>query len=665
LDGLAAHRGGRQPCHNSGSHKPEATLWLIKTNQLPNGLLLGKRMPTKTATPPLVKVQVKIGAPTFEELFEPARLRQTAITIRKEVRLLRARDAVDWIDWFISLEGSLTALSQDIISGSYTPSAPTRYELAKSHGAYRVITAFNMRDAIVYRHICDEALLRAMPNKVPGAFFSRRHSVTSVGNTLTLDPNDYHTFFEIWLKFNQYRSHTLLNNAYQVLVVTDITNYFDSVQHDLLIEYLSPFQLPRKAMGLLGRLLEAFKPASGHSPNPRVGLAIDELDCSRELAHLFLFEHDSRIVAEFGESNYVRWLDDQNIGVRSMTEARRAVNALTRSLSSQRLTVNAGKTKFLTPPDVVKHFQLDANEEIDRWDQTFKSVTSSNLALARAELRSVWNRISLGDYVGVGNWSKILKRMYAAATKADSDLFEGHVLEHLIQYPELDERLFQYLARRNLGSHLLSVFSAYCLAGENLFEATESAFFESVLLLDPSPRLSGRIRKLASLFATGTAPGQSGKPLGRASAILALYWFGEAAWKLELLFDTDSARRLPKEVARAWIASVAALRPALLSRVQSKLVGHQSDDVARLSSFVSGLLSGTVSKIGNYKTQKKRWPLPGKYYDARSWLLLHIASSSPHKVLRAQLHSDFKTFQPLARTIPEKRVAAKIQKRLR
>lgn len=215
-------------------------------------------MPTKAVTTPQVKVRVKIQPPTFEVLFEPSRLRQTAITIRKEVRLLRARDAVDWIDWFVSLEGSLSALSQDLISGSYTPSAPTRYELAKSHGAFRVITAFNMRDAIVYRHICDETLERAMPNKVAGAFFSRRHSVTSVGNTL--DPNDYHTFFEIWLKFNQYRSHTLLNNAYQVLVVTDMTNYFDSVQHDLLIEYLSPSQLPRKAMGLLGRLLEAFKP---------------------------------------------------------------------------------------------------------------------------------------------------------------------------------------------------------------------------------------------------------------------------------------------------------------------------------------------------------------------------------------------------------------------
>jgi hypothetical protein len=395
-----------------------------------------------------------------------------------------------------------------------------------------------------------------------------------------------------------------------------------------------------------------------------VGIAVDELDCSRELAHLFLFEHDSRIAAELGESNYVRWLDDQNIGVRSMSEARKAVNTLTRSLSSQRLTVNAGKTKFLTPSDVIQHFQLNANEEIDRWEQQFKAVGSTNIDQARHELTNLWTRISAGSHVGVGNWDKILKRLYAAAIKTNSGLLESDALRHLIEYPELDERIFQYFARRNRGDQLLTLFSDYCVAGENLFEATESAFFESLLLLDPTPVLAVRLRELASLFAKSGAAGQSGRPLRRASAILVLYWFGEPVWKLQALFDADSARYLPKEVARAWITAVVALRPALLREVQSKLVGHQSDDVARLSSFLSGLLSGTVRKIGNYKTQKSRWPLAGKYYDARSWLLLHIASLTPDKLLRSQLKQDFKSFQALARTIPEKRAAVKIDQRL-
>lgn len=354
---------------------------------------------TLTGTPP-VTVKVVVQPPTFDELFDPLRLRKTASAIRRETRLLRVRDVLDWADWFISLEGSLAALSQDVISGAYSPSPPTRYEHAKSHGSFRVITSFNMRDAIVYRHICDEALERATPGKVAGSFFSRRHSATPVGKTLTLSADDYHSFFEIWLKFNQYRSHTLLNNAYKVLVVTDITNYFDSIQHDLLIEYL------------------------------------------------------------------------------------------------------------------------------------------------------------------------------------------------------------------------------------------------------------------------GTAAGQSGGAMGRASAILVMYWLGEPAWRLASLFDAESARRLPKEVARAWLSSVTALRPLGLKNVQTKLVGHQSDDVARLSSFLGAILSGAVAKLGNYKSQKPRWPLSGKFYDARSWLLLHIASSTPDEAFRTQLRKELKLFQALARTIPEKRVVSAVTRRL-
>jgi hypothetical protein len=157
------------------------------------------------ASTPGVPIAIPRADETFEELFDPARLRKTAKAIRKEIRLIRARDAVDWIDWFVSLEDSLEVLSNEIISGIFAPSTPTRYEHAKSHGAFRVITAFNIRDAIVYRHICDEALDRAMPLKVAGAFFSRRHAGTPIGKTFTLEGEDYTPFFEVWLHFNQYR----------------------------------------------------------------------------------------------------------------------------------------------------------------------------------------------------------------------------------------------------------------------------------------------------------------------------------------------------------------------------------------------------------------------------------------------------------------------------
>lgn len=98
------------------------------------------------------------------------------------------------------------------------------------------MTVPNIRDALVYRLICDEALAVATPSKVPGAFFSRRHKTTPVGKTFDLEDDPYLRFFDVWLRYQEYRTRTMLNEPYEILVVTDITNYFDLISHELLEE---------------------------------------------------------------------------------------------------------------------------------------------------------------------------------------------------------------------------------------------------------------------------------------------------------------------------------------------------------------------------------------------------------------------------------------------
>ena len=290
----------------------------------------------------------------FHLLFSFSKLKKTWSTLRKELRQVPLRDAVDWIDWVHTVDGTLPILVEEIRNGQYQPSSPTRYELAKRKGSFRYMTMPNVRDGLVFRHTSDEILKRSIRNKVKGAYYSRRHSSTPIGPRFELRESGYSRFWDIWLRYHEYRTHTLLNSPYEILVVTDITNFFDSIQHDLLMEYLAPLGLPRKAIALLGRLLEVLKPTSGHSPNPRVGLPVDELDCSRQIAHVFLFEHDRRVIEKVGEDHYVRWVDDQNIGAKSKSEARGIVNLLTHSLLEQRLTLNAGNVSSPVKETVAK-----------------------------------------------------------------------------------------------------------------------------------------------------------------------------------------------------------------------------------------------------------------------------------------------------------------------
>src|SRR2546422_9368142 len=112
-------------------------------------------------------------------------------------------------------------------------------------------------------------------------------------------------------------------------------------------------------------------------------------------------------------------MDDQNIGVKSMSEARAVVNLLTHSLVEQRLTLNAGKTEFLTPDEVLKVFHLDTNHALTSWWKRWKKATKANTKQKlRRELKRIWDDAENKD---TGHWDKVLKRFYSCvAVTGDS-----------------------------------------------------------------------------------------------------------------------------------------------------------------------------------------------------------------------------------------------------
>lgn len=622
-----------------------------------------KKKITKPIVSPLKNIEAQDDA--FDRLFSIANLQKTWQVIRKELQYTITRDAVDWLDWVLTIDSSLAIIREQVLQGSYVPSQATRIEAGKSKGSYRVLTALNVRDALIYRHISDYALLIALPRKVEGAYFSRRQTSTPVGKTFGYKPSESDEFYAIWLRYNEYRSKTLLNSPYQTLVITDISNYFESVSHDLLFEYLAPLGLPRKAVGTLGRLLETFRPDAGHSPSPHMGIPVDDLDCSRELAHIFLFEHDRRIVNEFGIKNYVRWMDDQNIGVRDMAEARKVVNTMTRSLSQQRLTLNSQKTKFLSPAEVTVHFQLDVNAALTDWWEKLKSSQWKISAQLCNDLLDIWTRFSTSNTAGKGNWDKVLKRFYGYSTRANLDFLEQESLKNLIDYPDLAERIFEYYARRNEGQKLLNLFGEYAKKRENLFEIVENQFFEALLLLDPDAKTRKNCLSLSKQFAKGQFPNQTKRPLGRATAILCLYWFGEKSAEIAKLFSDQSASQLPKEVARAWLACTAARLPKKINALVQTLFGHPSDDVLRLVKFLQALMNNQIETFGRYRNLKDRYPLPGKYYDARAWLVLDLASQSKNPRLVKNTKNDLALFKNHLYIKTEKNIAKRVESRLK
>ena len=451
----------------------------------------------------------------------------------------------------------------------------------------------------------------------------------------------------------------MLSRPYNYLVVSDISNYFDSIHHELLMEHLAPLGIARPVIATLGRLLESLKPPAGFSPNPRVGIPVDEYDCSRQLAHLFLFEFDYAVCTEVGEDNYVRWMDDHNFGVSTLAEAHAAVNMAGRALAKQRLTVNSGKTIILRPSEVVRHFALDINQEISRFEEKWGGLFVDWKEQARAdfEIHAVRWRQRASE---TGVQDKIFKRMYGIAGKVGSQCLDRFAYIDLLRTPSLAGRVFSSLASRNQHALLLKVFQRYVRDGHSLYDSIEATFFDSLLRLDVDGTDRESLKEFCVQFSMGSVEGQSGGSFGIASSLLAAYWFGADSQNILELYTDEELSSLPAPAIRSWFTILRAASLVEYDFAVQKSAPVQSADVARLMRYFQGLQNRSVKNTYLDVSPTSAWPSRGKYVDPRKWLLMEVFANSRPRYIKRKAKVCLGKASYYARTVQEKAIAARI-----
>jgi hypothetical protein len=265
-------------------------------------------------------------------------------SIRLELRNASVRDVVDYLDFDINPDTWINRLRDQVSSGRYEPSVPSRFMLAKSSGFSRTMTFPALPDLVLYRAITDHIHKRARRFQQPHVYFLRSQisqaekALLGEVRALTDQPHpDYRMrsagSFLNWLRFQQYRRLLMLRRVYPYIILTDITNFFDSILHAQIETALMRVKVPYKMVGLLLFLLERLAVRHPYSHSPRTGLPVDEFDCSRTLAHIVLFSHDDRMVKIAGRGGYVRWMDDQNIGASSRASGLRILARVQTSLA--------------------------------------------------------------------------------------------------------------------------------------------------------------------------------------------------------------------------------------------------------------------------------------------------------------------------------------------
>lgn len=237
------------------------------------------------------------------------------------------------------------ALREQLLTGSYQPSAVRRQMIPKSNGKMRELGIPTVLDRFI-----QQALLQVLQ-----PLFDPSFSPHSCGFR---PKRSAHQAVKAAREYVQ--------QGRRIVVDVDLAKFFDRVNHDILMGRLAKRIADKTMLGLIRRYLEAGVLANGvaverHEGTPQGG------PLSPLLANVLLDEVDKEL--EQRGHTFARYADDCNVYVRSKRAGERVMRLLRRLFGKLRLQINEDKSAvasvfnrqflgfslWVAPGKVVKH----------------------------------------------------------------------------------------------------------------------------------------------------------------------------------------------------------------------------------------------------------------------------------------------------------------------
>ncbi len=428
--------------------------------------------------------------------------------VRKQLSRTFLRDVTDFVEYDIDPDWWIKRLLRNVEAGGYEPDTPHRFSVAKKMGFSRRMTLPGIPDLVLYRAVVDHMYQKAKRFERKHVYFAQNtlsKKVHQVDQDL-VDGDPAYTFasgnaLAGWLKYDQYRKHLLLENIHPYIVTTDITNFFDTVLYDRVADALHSIRVDRNLVGLLFFILERLSIRDAFNESPRIGLPVDDFDCSRTLAHMVLFPHDDRMAGFVGDGAYIRWMDDQNFGADSYAEGLNILKQCGDSLARLHLTPNASKSRILSLAEASRHFQFDINADLDVVGE-MPRMTAIERRDFRSALGQVWRKSRKFEKCG-GEWGKVLKRFYRLAGIAGARFLRHRAMSDILREPTLTDRVADYMRVTGSAGQYVAFVLQLWRHEEQVFPDVNQVLAEGLLRAEPTPVEAAVIRKIASGLLSG------------------------------------------------------------------------------------------------------------------------------------------------------------------
>jgi|SRR5690554_530788 hypothetical protein len=359
--------------------------------------------------------------------------------VRDQLRRVDILDCFDYYDFNYNIDERAQLLRTVILNGNYQPSQPLIYRIEKKFGICRHLVIPHPIDALVLQVITENISKQILDNQPSdNAYYSRdKHNLRKPHE---IDEYGFH-WRKLW-KQMQKQIYQFKEDK-ELIIVTDLSNYYDSIYMPELRKVISGFiDKKESVLDILFKILEKISWLPDYLPYTGRGLPTTNLEGVRLLAHSFVFEIDEVLKNKSNES-FTRWMDDIIIGVNSRDEAVNVLSSTSDMLKSRGLALNLKKTNIYNSKDAEFHFLIDENQYLDSID--FDHHIKNGIRKISAELLGRLTK-HLKNNLEAKYSEKITKRYITSFARLKSNQLLKRVPTLFNEFPGVRQNLLYYLS---------------------------------------------------------------------------------------------------------------------------------------------------------------------------------------------------------------------------